>query len=46
MIRSGTPDHTLALGGYWDYDSVIGYWLQPICDREPHSFHSSEEERV
>jgi hypothetical protein len=46
MIRSGTPDHTLALGGCWDYYPLIGDQLQPLRDREPHLFPFSEEERI
>jgi hypothetical protein len=46
MIHSGIPDHTLALGGYWDYDPLIDDWLRPLHDREPHLFLFPEEERV
>jgi hypothetical protein len=38
MIRLGIPDRTLALKGYWDYDSLIGALLRPLCNGEPHSF--------
>jgi hypothetical protein len=46
MIRLGIPDHTLALGGYWDYDPLIDNRLWLLCGGEPHSFLFSEEERV
>jgi hypothetical protein len=45
-VWSSIPDHTLAVGGYWEYDPLIDDWLRPLRNGEPHSFLFSEEERV
>jgi hypothetical protein len=46
MIWLGILDHTLTLGGYWDYNPFIDDRLWPLRDGEPHSFLYSGEERV
>jgi hypothetical protein len=38
-------DHTLALGGYWDYDPLDDIRSRPLRNGEPHLFLFFEERK-